>query len=1077
MLKSTKELIRIVEKRASEQNSWKEAEELLQRGADITAATSTGAMIHSVIAEEQRFRPIIPWKADHCQSLVDVLQKAASDRLATEVFAANGGDVKMMRRLLQLKASCYHSTVYGSLGVLGSLLTQDKVPIRVDVVQFLMESDANAKYSLTTVDDQQHTVLSLAKDNSQCPQAVIDYMQRYFNTILNQVPFVQPERDPNEIAMWIRRGADIEATDKNGNTVLLNAVLADNLKLTRVLVSAGSNTAHRNSDGANALHIAKNATPKNPPLITILEAQEVNSELKHLIETKNARLTTEDVFALLEKGANINATAANGDSLLHLLIASRGTPEMVTAFVNIFNADIAATNTKGYRPMESCILLDEEPFTYLPTIFQLPKMTADLFTNPRLSKTLLKFAIEQHRFGAARLIQEELNLRLRNCVTRTHTNEDNYQTMVTELDQLTANGAQIDHKYHDQEYRERTVLHYACESGAQRLVKYMIECLQADYTLQNQEGDCPIAIAADYGHLPIVEYLRGLRRSSVNVSNNDKQTPLHLATKKRHVLVVHFLVKWGASHRAQNRSKQTPLDMARTNVAKNKEEEMADQNLIHFLEQLICPPVDSSVQQSPNAIQPDYELDTCELVAPVLVNPIPSSTESTDGTLGKQSRGLFSGSPNNNLHEAAKIGSVWEAQKAIGEGADIRHRKANRTPHEAALACEKEFNRQLNSSMLNSANHLVLERMAVGCQQIVGMIQQIAEKKLAEAIEQSNASLVRAYHVSGAPLTADTLYRACRVSDNVEIVDYLLNESVDAYQAMMNDSSADAPYRMARKNNFSKLAVYIKYRLSLECTKAVKDNNLDMVKRLVSSGASVDMHDTNNLSEALRHENIDLIQFLCAHGAKMPLNWITANSVVLEPALSEDLQPEIVFCLNQCLINRRLRFAAASGDIDGVVQCQHLGADIDSANCHGATALSYAIHYGNYFSIVHALVSSGASLLHSNDDRPISLLDLAIKKNYQQIASYLSKELNIQFLSAILNNEPQTAEKLANLGVDFNYQDEQRRTALHYAVQYHGVDLVRWLCEWGSVPTLYDIHGDYPIIQATEKGNRRSIMH
>ena len=289
---------------------------------------------------------------------------------------------------------------------------------------------------------------------------------------------------------------------------------------------------------------------------------------------------------------------------------------------------------------------------------------------------------------------------------------------------------------------------------------------------------------------------------------------------------------------------------------------------------------------------------------------------------------------------------------------------------------------------------------------------------------------------------------------------------------MINDSSVNSPYRTAKKKNFGKLTSYLRYRLSLECTKAVKENNLDMVKKLIHAGASVDMDNTNNLSEAMKHQNADLVQFLCENGAKMPTDWLTAETIVLEPTVSQQLKPEVVFRINQCLMNRRLRFAAASGDFDTVIRCQRLGADINSVNCHGSTALLHAVLYGNSFRIVHALVSCGASILHSNNNEPISLIDLAKKKGCQQIGDYLSQELNTQFLSAILNNHRLTAEKLAQLGADFNYQDEQKRTALHYAVQYHGVDLVKWLCECGSTPTLCDINGDYPVIQAAEKGSR-----
>ncbi|CAF4701583.1 unnamed protein product, partial [Rotaria socialis] len=158
-----------------------------------------------------------------------------------------------------------------------------------------------------------------------------------------------------------------------------------------------------------------------------------------------------------------------------------------------------------------------------------------------------------------------------------------------------------------------------------------------------------------------------------------------------------------------------------------------------------------------------------------------------------------------------------------------------------------------------------------------------------------------------------------------------------------------------------------------------------------------------------------------------------------------------------------------NGDLAGVMKCQHLGADINSKNCYGSTALLYAIKYGNYFSIVHSLVSRGGSMLHENEDEPMSLIDLAKQQQFEQIADYLSKELNIQFLTTILNNDRDGADKFAKLGANVNYQDEQGRMALHYAVQYHGIELVKWLCEYNCSPNLADIYGDYPIIQATMK--------
>jgi ankyrin repeat protein len=266
------------------------------------------------------------------------------------------------------------------------------------------------------------------------------------------------------------------------------------------------------------------------------------------------------------------------------------------------------------------------------------------------------------------------------------------------------------------------------------------------------------------------------------------------------------------------------------------------------------------------------------------------------------------------------------------------------------------------------------------------------------------------------------------------------------------------------------VASYLKYRLSVECTKAIQANAIEYVKKLVQAGASVDMYDTNNLQVALQHKNAELIQILCESGVKMPIEWLQSKTITLPENIAQTMDSDIVFRINRSLINRRLRLAAASGDFNTLTRCQHLSADINSENCYGSTALLCSIQHGNYFPIVHALVSRGATILHSNDNENMSLIALAKKHNYMQIADYLSQELNTQFLITILNNDMKSAEKFEQLGADFNYHDEQNRTALHYAVQYHGIELVSWLCVRGSTPTLADINGNYPMTEATEKG-------
>lgn len=1072
MSRFTEKLVRIIKNHAGEQDSSSKAQQYLQQGADLKALVKNSSLIDFTIAKEKQFRLAgLIYNADNCVRLIHVLIKHASDQLAAQVLSANNGNPNEMRQLVKLRANCYQEETFGLLGLLGELLNKSDTPIRLDTVQFLIENDPSMKYSWNTVDSQDQTCMNVAKKNSNCPDDVKNYLQQQFDMILNRNASNEPPIDPKEMIKWVQRGATLEVSDENGNTALCNAVIANNVDLTRVLISLGSNIAHKNRTGLTPRQIAESATSKNQILIGLLGKQGNNVELKSLIETKRSRLTVDEVRNHLEKGADINAKYANNDSLLHILIANHGTPEMITTFVNNFNADLSAMNINGLRAIELCVMVDKQPpFNRLLAFFKLSTTSTDLFNNEKLNKTLLQFANEQKRFDAAKLIQNELNYRLWNSMALMNTNNTNNHTTIDQLKQLINYGAQINYKYQDNSYPQWTILHLACKTTTKFVVQNLIENFKADYLLSTENGDYPISIAAEYGQLEIVEYLHDLPNLTLNISNRDRQTPLHLATRDHHLLVVKYLVRWGADPQARNHSNQTPLDIARANTANNKDEEINDKKLIEFFQQLICPSISG---ETVRGRKPDYDMDTCELAAPVEINTIQLNTDDAEGKSGFGKNGFLMRNHNDNLRDAAKRGIVYTAQQAIGNGADIRPRRGERSPFEIAQMSIQKCMTKLNNPALTLDKRSQTQSQLAGCQQIAMTIQQIARQKLVEAIDQSNASNVMAYHLAGAQLTVDLLQRTCNASDNVEIIDYLVNASVEIYQAMINSSSSMSLYHNAKKKNFDRLAAYLKYRLSIECGKAIVENNLVLVKNLVRDGASVDMINTNNIQEALKHHNVEMIQFLCQNGVKLPMEWLTSQSIVLPSTVSQQLKPEIKAEINRCLINRRLRFAAASGDLKTLIQCQRLGADINSVNCHGSTALLCTVQHGNYFPIVHALVSCGASMFHSNENEPSSLIDLAKKHNYIQIANYLSQQLNVQFLAAILNNESGNAEKLSRLGVNFNYQDEQKRTPLYYAIECHNVELVKWLCECGCSPTSVepDINGDYPITLATEKGN------
>ncbi|CAF2827785.1 unnamed protein product [Rotaria sp. Silwood2] len=1027
-------------------------------------------MIQYVIEEEARLRQIASYKADNCQRVIDLLKQRACN-LLSELVLSNNADLQKMEQLVQLKANCYQEQEYGPLGLLGKLLNQNKNPIRLDIVRFLVETDEDGKFALTKIDDQQQTCLSLSRKHSESMQGVTDYLQQQLDAFLNKIPFTHPEIDVNEVAHWIRRGANPEAIDEDQNTVLLNAVLANNVDLTRVLVANGCNTNHPNKANKTPLQIAKSATERNARLIAVLREQKVSNQLGQLISEKKSQLRKEEIYDYLEKGANINARIKNSDSFLHHLITNDGAPEMVTAFVSEFNADIFATNNQGLRPIEVCILHDKKPFTVLRTFLKLPRVSTDVLFNDISKKSIHQFAIEQDLHESAYIIQKELNTRLWICLTNATPNDDRNQSILSEARKLVDYGAEIDHRHNENDqYNGWSVLHVACKTTTKSFIKYLVQNLKASCALKNSNGDYPISIAAKYNQLEIVQTLRECRHVELNVFNNKYDTPLHLAAENHHYRTVRYLVLWGANEEARNSANETPLVSARRSQSRNKEEQIEKERTVEFLQKL-APSKDYTTREGQmKQTTPITDLDTCELVTHIDVHEIHRNAPDHKTKNGIKLLVVVDRGLNDKLHVAAKNGNVSMFRQAMDDGADICYLQNGRSPYKVAKDSAAKYIMIAESKSTSSKYRRKFCTMVLGCQQIADELLQLGRTQLIESIKQSNPDRVMAYCECGIQITPELLNIACMSSDNVEIIDYLIKKDRTVYEAMYNYTTSDSPYHLAKKNKFNRVANYIKYRLSIDCTEAIKKNDLELVKRLIRAGANVDLADTNNLIEALCHKNALLVQTLCENGAKIPSEWLQSDSVVLPASISEEMNDDIAFTINRNLIDRRLRLAAATGDFDLLVKCQRLGADINSKNCRGSTALLCTIQYGDYVQIVRSLVSRGATMLHSNEDEPMSVIELCKQKNYTEIEQYLTMQLGSQFSTSIIDDDRQSAAAFAALGANFNYQDEQQRTPLHYAVQYHGIDLVAWLCERGSNPMSADRNGDYAITLAAEKG-------
>ncbi|VDM93015.1 unnamed protein product, partial [Onchocerca ochengi] len=131
---------------------------------------------------------------------------------------------------------------------------------------------------------------------------------------------------------------------------------------------------------------------------------------------------------------------------------------------------------------------------------------------------------------------------------------------------LLLNGAEVNH----QDRHLRCPSHCAASKGQLRMLK-LLKYFGGSYEIQNRRGDLPIHEAIQAGAKDCVEYLLALHPSTINVSNHEGRTGLHLAAASGNMEMVILLCTRNAIINPLMLYKDTlltPLDLA---VQKNHE--------------------------------------------------------------------------------------------------------------------------------------------------------------------------------------------------------------------------------------------------------------------------------------------------------------------------------------------------------------------------------------------------------------------------------------------------------------------------------------------------------------------------
>ena len=314
----------------------------------------------------------------------------------------------------------------------------------------------------------------------------------------------------------ITAGANIEATDHQGNTPLHLAVNHGHLKVVQALVNAGANKDTPNKLGCTPLHLAVNHG--HLKVVQALVNAGAKKDATTMLDETPLHLAAEKghlevVRALVNAGANKDATTILGKTPLHLAAENghlKVVQALITAGANIATQDHAQQTALDIAQANG----KQDVVNYLSNV---PQLARDL--QKAVQESNLANVTELLEAGAPATVPDEQGN------TTIHLSIGDYERAnPTTSDTCT-----------------RTLLRYVGPAAL---------------TLRDWQGQTPLHIAATKGNCWIAEYLLRRRPELIHERDNVGNTPLHYATSPA---MCKKLLRHGANASLINHDGQTPL--------------------------------------------------------------------------------------------------------------------------------------------------------------------------------------------------------------------------------------------------------------------------------------------------------------------------------------------------------------------------------------------------------------------------------------------------------------------------------------------------------------------------------------
>lgn len=275
----------------------------------------------------------------------------------------------------------------------------------------------------------------------------------------------------------------------------------------------------------------------------------------------------------------------------------------------------------------------------------------------------------------------------------------------------------------------------------------------------------------------------------------------------------------------------------------------------------------------------------------------------------------------------------------------------------------------------------------------------------------------------------------------------------------------------------------------LEC--AVLSGNLDMVKRLVAIGATIEFNPNqeNAFHLSVRHRHRDIVQYFLAQNMDPSLRGphdITALHIAADLGdtetvkwlLAAGLEVDCRYSKNPCDKYTALYDAAAHNHVDVMAVLLEHGADAASTPYGGLSALHIAARNG-HTEAASLLLDHGANIDAVERCNTTPLLDAVGNNHLAMVELLIDRGANMSKGSvkwpalalAVNDNNVLATTLLLNKGADIDETEQRnsdRLTALHTAFRNRNIELVKLLLRHGANTSIRTRPGYTVLLEAIE---------